>query len=325
MTMSLSPSTALQLDDRVRFGFITGSTSPAGARRNVELAESAGYDSLWTGDHIAFPLPIHDPFVQLAQYAVLSDRLLLGTSVYLLPLRHPTVVAKQVASMDHLSDGRFIFGVGQGGEFPKEYEACSVPLEERGSRMSEALRILPRLWTGEEVSHSGKHFSFDSVCMRPATTRPGGPPIWCGARSEPALRRTGRLAGGYVSYAVTPSMFADALRVIEQAAESAGRLTAGLPFGTGHLLFAWIEDDPEVALDKATDHLSRRYAMDFRKAARKYAALGRPEDVAERVQAYLDQGVRHIIVDATGPGAERESQLERFGKEVIPLLRPAAA
>ena len=92
----------------------------------VELVDRSGYDSLWVGDHISFPLPIFDPLLQLAQAAVVSRRLQFGTSVFLLPLRHPTPVAKQVSTIDHLTEGRFIFGVGVGGEFPKEYEACGV-------------------------------------------------------------------------------------------------------------------------------------------------------------------------------------------------------
>ena len=90
----------------------------------VRLVDDSGYDSLWVGDHIAFAVSILDPLLQLAQAAVVSRRLMLGTNVYLLPLRHPVLVAKQVASLDHLSEGRLIFGVGIGGEFPREYEAC---------------------------------------------------------------------------------------------------------------------------------------------------------------------------------------------------------
>ena len=101
----------------------------------VELIDRSGYDSLWVGDHISFPLHIFDPLLQLAQAAVVSRRLQFGTSVFLLPLRHPTPVAKQVSTLDHLTEGRFIFGVGVGGEFPKEYEACGVPITERGARL----------------------------------------------------------------------------------------------------------------------------------------------------------------------------------------------
>src|ERR1700684_29888 len=119
----------------------------------VELGDRSGYDSLWVGDHISFAVPVLDPLLQLAQAAVVSRRLTLGTSVYLLPLRHPAPVAKQVATLDHLTEGRLIFGVGVGGEFPKEYELCGVPHNERGARLAEGVTVLRKLWSGEKVSH----------------------------------------------------------------------------------------------------------------------------------------------------------------------------
>ena len=88
----------------------------------VRLLDALGFDSIWSGDHVAFAGPILDPLVQLAQAAALSDRLQIGTAVYLLPLRHPAPVAKQVATLDTLSNGRMIFGIGVGGEFPIEFE-----------------------------------------------------------------------------------------------------------------------------------------------------------------------------------------------------------
>src|SRR5205814_8660007 len=120
----------------------------------VWLVDGAGFDSLWVGDHISFPLAIFDPLLQLAQAAVVSRRLLLGTGVYLLPLRHPVPVAKQVATLDHLTEGRLIFGVGVGGEFAREYEACGVPINERGPRLTEAIGIPRKLWTGHLRHHA---------------------------------------------------------------------------------------------------------------------------------------------------------------------------
>jgi alkanesulfonate monooxygenase SsuD/methylene tetrahydromethanopterin reductase-like flavin-dependent oxidoreductase (luciferase family) len=136
----------LPLAERLSCGFTAVMPDRASTRATVELAERLGFDSLWVGDHIAFPVPMLDPLLQLAQAAAYSERLLLGTAVYLLPLRHATPVAKQVATLDHLCDGRLIFGVGVGGEFPREYEACGVPVAERGARLSEAI---PLLWRFE--------------------------------------------------------------------------------------------------------------------------------------------------------------------------------
>ena len=115
----------------------------------VTLIDKTGFDSIWVGDHLSMPLPFFDPFQMLAQAAVVSRRLLLGTGVYLLPLRHPGPVAKQAATLDHLSEGRFLFGVGIGGEFPKEYEVAGVPISERGARLSESIEVVRELWKGK--------------------------------------------------------------------------------------------------------------------------------------------------------------------------------
>jgi probable F420-dependent oxidoreductase len=320
----------LPLDQRLRVGVMTihRRSEPAAGPwlprlddlcALVELIDRGGYDSLWVGDHISFPLPIFDPLLQLAQAAVASRRMQLGTAVYLLPLRHPTPVAKQVATIDHLTEGRFVFGVGVGGEFPKEYEACGVPMAERGARLSESIEVLRQLWRGEPASHAGRFFRFDDVTMRPPPRQAGGPPIWCGGRSDAALRRTGRLAEGWISYVVTPEMFAQGLAKIAAAASAASRHFAR-GFGTAHLLFARIDETYEQALEAAAVSLSRRYAMDFRKAAQRYAALGTPAQIAEHIRRFHAAGVRHVILDLVGPYEERDRQIARFATEALPLL-----
>jgi probable F420-dependent oxidoreductase len=320
----------LKLDGKLKVGIMTihRRTEPAVGpwlpaidemRQLVELVDGCGYDSLWCGDHISFPAAILDPLLQLAQAAVVSRRLLLGTSVYLLPLRHPVPVAKQVASLDHLSEGRFIFGVGVGGEFAREYEACGVPINERGARLTEAIGILRQLWTGAPASHEGRYYgAFRDVPMQPPARQPGGPPIWCGGRSDGALARAGRLADGWIAYVVTPEMYRASLDKIAAAAQAAGRGQAA--FGTGHLLFTRLDDTYERALDAATVTLSQRYAMDFRRAAERYAALGSPPQLADRIRAFHTAGVRHVVLDLVGPYEERDRQIDRIARDVLPLL-----
>ncbi|MBV8613147.1 MAG: LLM class flavin-dependent oxidoreductase [Acetobacteraceae bacterium] len=320
----------LPLDTRLWLGVQTihRRTEPASApwepRINelvslVELVDRSGYDSLWTGDHVSFAVPMLDPLLQLAQAGVVSRRLLLGTAVYLLPLRHPAPVAKQVATLDHLTEGRLIFGVGVGGEFPQEYAVCGVPMAERGARLGEGVRLLREFWTGSPVTHTGRFYGgFQDVALQPPSRQPGGPPVWFGGRSKPALRRAGRLGDGYLSYVVTPEMFADALATIEQAASEAGRDLRS--FGTGHLLFTRLDASFEAALDAAAAALSVRYAMDFRRPAQRYCALGSPAQVAERVRAFHAAGARHVVLDFVGPYEERDQQIARFAGEVMPML-----
>jgi len=285
----------------------------------VTEIDRLGFDAFWCGDHIAFAIPILDPLTQIAQAAVASRRLTFGTAVFLLPLRHPTPVAKQVATLDLLTGGRFIFGVGIGGEFPKEYESCGVPINERGARLGEGIEVMRKLWTGEKVSHEGRFYQFRDVCMTPAPRQPGGPPIWCGGRSEPALRRAARLADGWFSYAVSPEMFAKGLVTIEAAAQEAGRRLEH--FATAHLMFTRIGDSYERALDEAAASLSIRYAMNMRSATQRYGAIGTPSQVAEKIREFHAAGVRHLSLDLVGPYEQRGVQFERFAAEVRPLIK----
>lgn len=309
---------SLPLDNSYKYGLMTRFPTLEATRAITAKLDALEFDTVWVGDHIAFTTPILDPFLQLAQIAACSDRLTVGTGVYLLPLRHPTPVAKQTATLDHLTGGRFIFGVGVGGEFKREFEACGVPHNERGARLEEGVEVVRKLWRGEPVAHEGRFFSFPETHMQPATLQPGGPPIWFGGRSDRALDRIGRIGDGWISYVVTPDMYAQGLAKIAAAREAANRELES--FGTAHLLFARIDDSYEAALDRASELLSKRYAMDFRGPAKKYAVLGRPEDVAAAISRFHEAGVRHINLDFLGPPEDRDAQLERFAKEVRPLL-----
>ena len=309
----------LKLSDKLEFGFMCVVADPSSGQEVTQFAKSQGFESLWVGDHVAFAVPIHDSLSQLAFVAGFADGLTLGTSVFLLPLRHPVPVAKQIATLDTLSGGRFVFGVGVGGEFPKEYEACGVPVKERGARLGESIDVVRKLWTGDTVNHDGRFFQFSEVRMMPRPKQAGGPPIWCGGRAPAALARCGRLADGWMSYVVTPDMYAEGLGKIAEAAQSAGR--KDIEFGTAHLLFARIGKDYDTALKPAAESLSERYAMDFTKATKRYAAIGTPDDVAEKMNSFIAAGVRHFIMDMVGPMQDRNDQLAWFAEEVRPKLK----
>jgi probable F420-dependent oxidoreductase len=309
----------LPLERELKFGFQTRMGTPDQVHSAVKLAERFGYSTISLGDHLAFAVPILDPLTQLAAAAVLTRKVTMMPAVYLLPLRHPGPVAKQVATLDHLSEGRFIFGIGVGGEFKTDFDVAGVPHNERGARLSESIEVLRKLWTGEKVSHQGRFFSFSDIQMLPKPVQQGGPPIWCGGRSDAALQRIARLTDGWISYVVTADMYRAGLEKIARFAAEAGRKPAR--FGTAHLLFARLGPTREEALDTAARHLSVRYAMDFRKATERYCALGRPADVAAQVDAYRRAGVRHVVLDMIGEPSEQAGQLQQFAEEVMPLLK----
>jgi alkanesulfonate monooxygenase SsuD/methylene tetrahydromethanopterin reductase-like flavin-dependent oxidoreductase (luciferase family) len=190
-----------------------------------------------------------------------------------------------VSTLDHLTEGRFIFGVGVGGEFHKEFEACGVPVAERGARLDESIAVMRKLWSGKPATHDGRFFSFEGVTMQPPPRQAGGPPIWCGGRSDAALRRIGRTTDGWMSYVITPEMFRQGLEKIATAAAGSGRVFDH-GFGTSHLLFTRLDDTYDRALDAATVSLSQRYGMDFRKAAQRYCALGPPQRVVKTIMRF---------------------------------------
>ena len=319
----------LPLEPRLRIGYqnvlapsgyddAEGAAAGRDLPATVRLLDALGFDSIWSGDHVAFAGPILDPLIQLAQAAALSDRLTVGTAVYLLPLRHPAPVAKQVATLDRLSNGRVIFGVGVGGEFPIEFALCGVPVEERGARLGEGIRVLRKLWSGKAVAHDGRFYPFPEVAIQPPPVQPGGPPIWCGGRADPALRRAGRLADGWMSYVIDPKRYRHSLETIAAAAAAADRKLDR--FGTSHLLFVRLDKDRESALEFAAKFLSVRYAMDFSRAAERYCALGEPADVAAAIRAFHEAGMRHVVLNVLAPESEKAAHLQRFADGVMPLL-----
>src|SRR5215510_6867744 len=130
-------------------------------RAHVAELEDLGAASLWVGGHVASPNPTPEAMVWLARLVEQTDRAVVGTAALLLPLFPPAVVAKQVADLDRAAGGRVALGIGVGGEYASDFEACGVPIEERGSRTNEAMELLRVFWTGEPVSHHGRHWSFE--------------------------------------------------------------------------------------------------------------------------------------------------------------------
>jgi probable F420-dependent oxidoreductase len=309
------------LAKELSFGITINLNDGAQAPEVVRQARTLGYQSIWAGDHIAAHMPINDPLIQLAYLAALAPELRYGTSVYLLPLRPPAVAAKLVATIDRLlGAGRFIFGVGVGGEFAAEYKACGVGVSERGGRMEEALEVLRRLWTQSPVEHHGRYFDFPPLDLKPKPLTPGGPPIWFGGRAQAALARAARLGQGWIPYVISPQRYAQGLaRIAELAAAGDRRLEN---FGTGLFLFFNLGQSFEQSLEVAAGMIGGYYAMDFRSAARRYCALGRPSDVAAKIAEFKDAGAREFVLAATAPAHEHSEQLERFAREVIPLVKP---
>lgn len=305
----------LVLDDTLRFGSVLNGQERGDVLAMAGGVEEAGFDSLWVGDHISFHVPIHESLTLLSFVAAATERVLLGTSVYLLPLRAPALVAKVTATLDRLSGGRLQLGVGVGGEFPPEFEAVGVPVAERGSRTDEGIAVLRKLWTEDQVKHEGRHHQFGPVTIAPKPLQPSGPPILIGGRRPPAFRRAGRLGDGYISHMCAPETYAENLATMQRHAAEAGR--RDVAFHTAAFLFTILDDDWDRAHTRAVSALQTIYRVPFDEAARKYCLLGPPEDCVAQLQRFVDAGCRHFIFS---PLMSPDEFLGRAREQLLPAL-----
>lgn len=204
---------------KVRIGFGLGTRTPAHDPERfaslVDDLEGLGFDSLWLSERISGEAP--DPLVALTFAAARSRRLKLGTSVLVLPGRNPVVLAKELATLDRLSGGRLLPGVGLGVADPVEQQAFGVARGDRARVFDEALPLLRRLWTEERVDHHGTHFHLEGVTVLP---RPHQPSIdvWLGGLAPSELRRVGRLGDGWLPSFTTADEVRAGIEVIEAVA-----------------------------------------------------------------------------------------------------------
>lgn len=200
--------------------FAGGDFSAAQFWTAVETMEEVGYDSIWLSDTASLsglaPLPA------LAAIAARTERLKLGTSVLVLPPRNPVLLARELATLDFLSDGRVLPAGGMGIDLPTELEAMGVVREERAERLAESIRLIKAMWSGEPVTVKGKFWSVSELALTPRPKR-RKLEFWLGGRAPAALRRIGELADGWLASAVSPSELPEKIDAIRVAAAQAGR------------------------------------------------------------------------------------------------------
>ncbi len=195
-------------------------------------------------------------------------------------MRHPTLVAKELTSLDILSKGRLVASVGLGGDYPLEFHACGISTKERGRRANEGLEIIRQYWTGERFSYEGKLFQLQDVDMQPPPYQKGGPPIWVCGRSDPAMKRAATLGDGWQPYMYTPDQLKESVVKVKQFASDAGRV---LPddFAYTSFMYVSMHDEVEEARNRAIEQLSWRFNMPFEKIVDKYCAYGPPERIID--------------------------------------------
>ncbi len=306
----------------LRFGVLFN-----GDPRRAARLERQGVDSLWVGGHVAGASATGEALTALARMSAVTDRVQLGTSVLLLPLYPPAIVAKAVADLDRVTGGRVILGVGVGGESPQEFRACQVPLETRGQRMNEAIPLLRRLWTAEPVTHEGRFYPMSDVRVHPPPAQPGGPPIVVAGRREVAVRRAARLGDGWLPYLYSPRRYAASVAAITAAGAAAGRDLSR--FGWYAMIDVNVGLDGDAARAEAARWLRQTYGPDFPVSGQRMAA-GTPAEVTSQLLAYAEAGVRHFVccvaagrdsATTTPPASEAVTGL--LTEQVLPAVRAA--
>ena len=285
----------------------------------AQRVENLGFDYLGCGEHVMFHGPVGNTFISLSVAAGATQKIKLLSSIVLLPLYPAALVAKMGAALDVASNGRYHFGVGIGGEFPKEFEACGVPVNQRGSRTNEALEVIHRLWTEQKVSFEGKYTTLNEVSIEPAPIQKPRPPIWVAGRKEPAMKRTAKYAEGWLPYMYTPEQLHKSIEKIKSLRKEYGRDAES--FIPGVFIFTVTHADGDTGREMAATRLSKQYAQDFSKLIGKYAVAGTPEECRKRIQEYIDAGAQTVILPSACPTNYIDENTRLIGEEIIPAFR----
>lgn len=337
----------------VSFGFAmpAGSTIPASVRLEfAEQVERLGYESFWLPHFISRDVDGFDALDMLVAAAARTNRINLGTDVLQVPLYHPVDLARRVVTLDHISGGRFILGVGI-GFIPEEYANIGVPFQERGARMDEALDLLVRLWTEEEVTYEGKFYRVKEAIMAPKPVQkpyprllmgglhsgiqrgaPGAPRK--GGWNRPGIRRTVRFATGWIPGGrPDPEVCREGMELLKEAARSEGRFLDDESFDLTLSSFGQFNIDGDR--DRAVQAAERFYNTRLRKgfyqvqanpsfeALRESGCYGPAAEAAKVINHWLGfkktvLALKRIVIMFASLDPLR--QLERFHEEVRPLL-----
>jgi alkanesulfonate monooxygenase SsuD/methylene tetrahydromethanopterin reductase-like flavin-dependent oxidoreductase (luciferase family) len=291
---------------------------PAEVADEARRTEELGFDLLSAGEHVFFHGPVSNAFVTLAAAAVVTERVRLVSALTVLPLYPMVLAAKQAATVDRISHGRFELGLGLGGEYPKEFAASGVPVNGRGARVEESLPALLDLLAGKTVTASGAYGSLDCLRLDPPPVQPRVP-VWMGGRRQAAMRRAGRFADIWLPYMMTPDSYARGLAAVTEAAGDAGRPSGAVSGG----LYLWgsVDESAGRARREAVETVGWLYQQDFEPLADRYLLHGQPDAVAARIAEYAAAGARSLIFAPACPPERRAAVVALFAQAVLPFCR----
>ncbi len=285
--------------------------------------ESLGYRSYFVPE--LETLPTLDPFILLASVAQRTQHMRLGTGVAVLPFRSPYQIAKIATSLDVLSGGRAVLGLGSGGVFNNDFAVEGVRVEDRQQITDERLALVRRLLSETNVTHLGAFHRMDDVTLEPRSVQQPHLPIWTGAMwnngfAKRPLERTARWADGFHPHGMTPKGYAEGRAAIEEMAASYGRDPATFEWSCNmYLCMGRTKDD---AYREVTAAITQRFGEDAWDINPATLPLGTPADCIETLEGFVEAGVTHFTINALCEPAALLPTYERFAAEVIPHFAP---
>jgi alkanesulfonate monooxygenase SsuD/methylene tetrahydromethanopterin reductase-like flavin-dependent oxidoreductase (luciferase family) len=298
----------------------------------VRLARRLGFDSVWMVHHYLIEFQAFQPLPMLGRIAAESGDMELGTAIYVLPLQHPVEVAESFATLDALSGGRLVFGVGQGYR-AEEFAALGIPRGERAARFEEGLRLIERLWTADRVDFDGRFYRVRqaTLAMRPA--RQPRPPIWVGATADAGVARAAALGDAWmIGPGIEVPRIAQQLELYRAALGSLGQTVE-----REYPIFREVVVAPTdaQAREAAARWLRTKYEAYFQwgyvqttfdEVVRDAFVVGDPAGCVRQLGRYQDElGVTHFLARVQWPGVSQAAALDAIrllGEEVIPAVRP---
>ena len=299
---------------KIRIGYAFGAqglglTAAERFAAAVDALERHRYDSLWVTERVN--AETLDPVVALSYAAGRTAKLKLGTAVMVVPGRNPVLLAKELASLDRLSGGRLLPGFGLGAVNPAEQQAFGVQRTERGAWFDEALPLIRRLWTEDVVDHEGPRFRLTGQRVRPKPVQ-SPPDVWLGGQAPAELRRVGRLGDGWLPSFTTPEEAAAGRRVIERAAEEAGRAIDPEHYGA-LVLYA-----REPLSDRQAELVASRRPGREAVAPAEVVPAGLAA-VRALLERFVDHGFSKFVLLPLAEPASWEDELAEVAAEVLPM------
>ena len=288
----------------------------------AQTIEDGGYDSLWVTEGLVNEMPALDIILALGAFVQHTNKITVGTCVVLAPLRNPAILAKETATLDFLSGGRVVLGVGVGGSSNSRsdaFDVCGVDPRQRGAITDEMLEIMTRLWTAKPVSHKGRFHSFENIEMGPEPVQKPHPPLWAGGEAEGVLRRAARWCQGFVPSNPGVREYARLWERIEGYTDKYGTDASKITRAV-HLYFS-MGESREEALARVRSTLSKRYGFEPHLPDPRAILVGTPDECAETIEDHMKLGITHFVLNCARPLPEVKGDYERFAETVLPRFR----